>query len=273
MQNEQNPHNQTAENGGQAVYAVSATPARSRAIPILGMVAILVLPFAYLALHRSHSDTVGASEQRQPAADASDISALEAAVKNSPTPANQINLSLAYINANAPGRAVPVLNMVLASDPNSLIAWNNLCVAHTLLQEYVPAMDACNHALQIDPNYQLAKNNLKWAQDEKQKTVEVLAAREQTGTAERNSGFYLAEGIDFLHIGDNDQAIKAWQRALQQDPGNALAANNIGTAYMMKQQPATAVTWFQKAIALDPTLQLAKNNLAWANGELSKPAK
>jgi tetratricopeptide (TPR) repeat protein len=270
MQNEQAPQNQATETG---VQAVSPSTARSRAIAIVSMVVVLVLPFAYLALHRTHSDTVGATEQQPSPAAAPDIAALEAAARSNPTPANQINLSLAYINANAPGRAIPVLNTVIASDPKSSIAWNNLCVAHTLLQEYIPALDACNHALQIDPAYQLAKNNMKWAQDEKQKMVQTLSTQEQTAPADRNSSFYLAEGLNFLHVGDNDQAIKAWQQALQHDPRNALAANDIGTAYMLKQQPATAVTWFQKAIELDPALQLAKNNLAWANGELNKPAK
>jgi len=270
MQNEQDPRHLTTETG---VQVASAATARSRAIAILGMVVLLVLPLAYLALQRGHSDTVGASEQQPPAASAPNLATLEAAVRNNPTPTNRINLSQAYINANAPGRAVPVLQTLLASDPNNSIAWNNLCVAHTLLQEYMPAIDACNHALQIDPNYQLAKNNLKWTQQEKQKTVESLAAQEQTAPTDRNSSFYLAEGLTQLHLGDYDQAIKAWQIALQRDPSNALAANNIGTAYMMKQQPATAVTWFQKAIALDPSLQIAKNNLAWANGELNKPAK
>ena len=270
MHNEQDPQHQTIHTG---VQAVSATTARSRAIVIAGMVILLVLPFAYLALHGSHFDTVGASEQQPSAASTASVATLEAAARSNPTSANQINLSQAYINNNAPGRAVPVLQGLLASDPNNLIAWNNLCVAHTLLQEYIPAMDACNHALQIDPGYQLARNNLKWAQNERQKAVEALAAQEQTAPTDRNSGFYLAEGLSQLHLGDYDQAIKAWQIALQRDPNNALAANNIGTAYMMKQQPATAITWFQKAIALDPSLQIAKNNLAWANSELNKPAK
>ena len=175
MHNEQDPQHQTIHTG---VQAVSATTARSRAIVIAGMVILLVLPFAYLALHGSHFDTVGASEQQPSAASTASVATLEAAARSNPTSANQINLSQAYINNNAPGRAVPVLQGLLASDPNNLIAWNNLCVAHTLLQEYIPAMDACNHALQIDPGYQLARNNLKWAQNERQKAVEALAAQE-----------------------------------------------------------------------------------------------
>jgi tetratricopeptide (TPR) repeat protein len=95
----------------------------------------------------------------------------------------------------------------------------------------------------------------------------------QIAPALRNADSYLAEGLNYLHTGDYDQAIYAWQRVLSLDPANALAANNIGTAYMLKQQPSLAATWFQKAIALDPSQQIAKNNLAWARNELAKSSK
>ena len=76
-----------------------------------------------------------------------------------------------------------------------------------------------------------------------------------------------------LHAGEYDQAIQAWQRTLKIDPKSALAANNIGTAYMFKNEPATAISWFGKALALDPTLQIAKNNSAWARSEIAKQSK
>jgi len=98
-------------------------------------------------------------------------------------------------------------------------------------------------------------------------------AEQQTAPAARDAAFYINQGLSLLHLGENDQAIAAWQRALDLDAHNAVAANNIGTAYMLKQQPLTAIPWFEKAIAMDPSLQLAKNNLAWAHNELAKPAQ
>ena len=205
-----------------------------------------------------------------PAPAASGIASMEAAVKATSSIQDRINFSLAYINGNAPGSAVPVLQSVVADDPNNLIAWNNLCVAHTLLQEYKPALEECGRAVQIDPAYPLSRNNLKWTQDENDKALRALAAMEQGAPSTRDAKFFMDEGLQFLHTGSYDQAIRSWQRTLDLEPRNAIAANNIGTAYMFKKQPRTALQWFQRALSMDPALQLAKNNAAWANDEIAK---
>jgi protein O-mannosyl-transferase len=238
-----------------------------RTVAILAACAILALPVAYLALHKASSTPEAVSP---PAPAVSNIATLEAAVRANPTVDNRINLSQAYINGNDPVHAITVLQAVIAADPNNLIAWNNLCVAHVMQQDYRSALEECKRAVQIGPTFQLAANNLKWAQDENDKTLKALATMEQTPPAARDAKFYLAEGLDYLHVGNYDQAIKAWQSALGVDPKNALAANNIGDAYMLKKQPANALQWFQRSLTIDPSLQIAKNNAAWANDEISK---
>jgi len=243
-----------------------------RTATIVIVCVILALPIGYLVLHHVPSRSVFANTPAAPAP-AQIIATLESTAKASPTPANLLNLSLAYINANIPGRAIPILVSLVADDRNNAAAWNNLCVANTLQQDYKAAISDCDHALQIDPNLQLAKNNLKWAEDEKQKTIDSISAQEQAGTASRDAAFYLKEGLDYFHLGDYDQAIKAWQHTLELDPRDASAANNIGTAYMLKQQTSEAVVWFNKSLAIDPNLQLTKNNLAWAHDEQAKAAK
>jgi tetratricopeptide (TPR) repeat protein len=166
-----------------------------------------------------------------------------------------------------------VLNAVLAENSNNAIAWNNLCVAHTLQQDYATGIDDCHHALAAQPGFQLAQNNLKWASDERDATIKTITAQEQTDTSKRDAAFYLDEGMNFLHVGNYDEAVHAWRRALDMDPRNAAAANDIGIAIMFQKHPAAAIPWFQKAIALDPSLQLAKNNLAWARQQEAKAAK
>jgi tetratricopeptide (TPR) repeat protein len=198
-----------------------------------------------------------------------DIAVLEASARTAPTVENRLNLSVAYINANAPERAVPILLSVIAEDKNNDTAWNNLCVAHNLEKDYTDGVKACRQALDIDPHFQLAANNLKWAMDELKKDEQRLAATSRTSASEATSpsqasAIYLAQGLRQLNSGDYDAAIDSWQRILALDPSNALAANNIGTAYMFKKEPATALTWFQKAVKSDPTLQIARNNIAWA---------
>jgi superkiller protein 3 len=201
------------------------------------------------------------------------IASLEELARTNPTSENRITLSVAFIRANQPVSALPILNALVAEDPKNAVAWNNLCVAHNMLAEYPQAINACNKAIGIDPSFQLARNNLKWAQDEVAKAQQSVANAERSAPAARTSADYVAEGLNLMHIGNYDEAIKAWQRALAIDPHRALAANNIGAAYMSKGQPREALTWFQKALAIDPTLQVAKNNVAWASSELAKQGK
>jgi len=266
MSIEQTPTETTAPEAIAAPAADAAPVTKSgRATAIFTACVLLALPLAYVALHRS-----GSTPQAATAAAGPNIAALEEAVRTNPTAANRINLSQAYIQGNTPARAVPVLQDVIAADANNQIAWNNLCVAHTMQQDYKPALEECNRAVAINPAFQLARNNLKWTQDENDKTIQSLATMEQTAPSARDAKFYLSEGMQFLHVGNYDQAIQSWQRALQLDPQNSIAANNIGTSYMFEKQPKLGAQWFQKALDIDPAFQLAKNNLAWANGEVVK---
>jgi tetratricopeptide (TPR) repeat protein len=244
---------------------------KQRAVAIAVALAILAAPIGYLALHGSPR---GVSAMNAPPSSPSpSISQLEKAVSVSPTVENRINLSVAYINGNLPVRAIPILDSIVAEDGKNAIAWNDLCVAHTMQMDLNVAIEDCNTAIRIAPDFQLARNNLKWARDENQKAITAITAQEQLAPTSRSADSYLAEGLDDLHIGNYDQAIKAWQRALELNPKDALAANNIGSVYMTKKQPAIAISWFGKAIAMDPTLQIAKNNLAWARDELAKAGK
>jgi tetratricopeptide (TPR) repeat protein len=259
---EQEPHRKAAERRRVLRHAAIVVAACT----------LLSLPIVYLLVHRPPLVQAHVSNPVQ-VAPPQTAASLEELVRTSPNDENRINLSLAYIRENQPGRAIPVLDAVVAGNSNSAPAWNNLCVANTMQMALNDAIEECNRALRIAPDFQLARNNLKWAEDEKRKVIVAITAREQTPPGSRDAASYLAEGLDNLHIGSYDQSIKAWQRTLSLDPRNAAATNNIGIAYMLKKQPAVAIPWFEKAISLDPTMQLAKNNLAWAKDEEAKAGK
>jgi len=241
-------------------------------IAVLAAFVLLVLPIPYLTLRHKPANVVSAQNTVAQAAGPS-IAQMEVMVRGNPTEANRINLSQAYINGNQAERAVPLLLAIVGEDGNNAVAWNNLCVAHTLVMSYNLAIDDCNQALRVAPDFQLAKNNLKWAGDELKRVQVVIAQQEQVAPESRDAAFYLTEGLNFLHTGNYDQAIKAWQRTLQLNPKSAVAANNIGIAFMFKKQAAKAAPWFENALLIDPTMQLAMNNLAWAKDEINKAAK
>lgn len=185
-----------------------------------------------------------------------------------PSPANRLNLSAAYINSNRPGLAIQELEPLVKAQPTLARAWSNLCVAHTMQRDYRVAIENCHVALQLEPTFQLANNNLKWAVEEREKRIqELLLLQKQTPELSRTESYCMTAGVLQLQIGNYDDAITLWQKALGLNPQNTPAANNTGTAYMLKRQVEQAVPWFQRALILDPTSQLAKNNLAWAAAE------
>src|SRR5665213_1225932 len=227
-------------------------------------IAVIAASIALVATVRP----VGAAQMptnRTPATPtAESVETLEATVKSSPTPANRLSLSRAYINAGQPEHAILVLLSLVAEDKSNALAWNNLCVANILQQAYTAAVENCNRAIALEPNNQLARNNLRWAEDEQKKAISDLVGGQKAPPAARDAAFYVDKGLSQLNAGQPDAAIASWQHALELDPRNGIAANNIGDAYMVKKQPDTALQWFVKASFIDPTLQLAKNNIVWA---------
>jgi Flp pilus assembly protein TadD len=258
------PADNDAELAASTSSETTATPEGTSRGVRLGVAALLVaVPLVYLGIRTFSSQSGGSSAATNVEAAQTDLASLQSLAQESPTSSNRIKLSLAYINGGQPGQAIPVLNAVVAEDKTNAVAWNDLCVAHTLQKDYATAIDECNHALTLSPDFQLARNNLKWASDEKAKALGSNTVAEQA-TPAHDGAFYLAEGLNDLHAGDYDQAIVAWREMLKLEPKSAIAANNIGTAYMMKKHPDEAAAWFNKAIEFDPGMQLAKNNLAWA---------
>jgi protein O-mannosyl-transferase len=66
------------------------------------------------------------------------------------------------------------------------------------------------------------------------------------------------------------KSIDHLKKAIELDPANAIAYNNLGAAYIMLQQYQNGIDACNKALAIDPNFQLAKNNLKWGKDEKQK---
>jgi len=62
------------------------------------------------------------------------------------TDSNRMDLSVAYINANQPGRAIPLLQAAVATDPYNAAEWNNLCLANAMQKDYRTAIEEVGKA-------------------------------------------------------------------------------------------------------------------------------
>jgi tetratricopeptide (TPR) repeat protein len=77
-----------------------------------------------------------------------------------------INLSLSYYKLKQFENSAKAAEKAVEINPESAIAYNNVCAAQCALGNWQAAIAACNKALEIDPGFERAKNNLNWAESE-----------------------------------------------------------------------------------------------------------
>jgi len=76
-----------------------------------------------------------------------------------------------------------------------------------------------------------------------------------------NAWAYNNMGLCFYHKKEYDKAIEAYQKAIELDPNYARAYNNMGLCFYHKKEYDKAIEAYQKAIELDPNYAKAYNNM------------
>ncbi len=95
------------------------------------------------------------------------IGAAETAAKQSPTPENYLNLSLAYHQAKRFRDCIRAAEEAIKLRPDFPEAYNNIAAAHEDLGEWDAAIAAAREAVRLKPDFQLAKNNLAYSEQQK----------------------------------------------------------------------------------------------------------
>jgi protein O-mannosyl-transferase len=95
------------------------------------------------------------------------VGAAEAAAKQSPTPDNYLNLSLAYHQAKRFRDCIRAAEGAIKLRPDFPEAYNNIAAAHEDLGEWDAAIAAAREAVRLKPDFQLAKNNLAYSEQQK----------------------------------------------------------------------------------------------------------
>src|SRR2546425_734766 len=150
---------------------------------------------------------------------------------------------------------------VLAIDPQSSIAENNLGIVRADQKKRAEAIEHYQRALQIRPEYAQAHYNLGVALAQQGKPAEAIEHYRQAlrikpddALAHNNWGVVLAEQ------GRLAEAIEHFQVALRIKPDDALAHTNWGAALAQQGKLAEASDHYRQALQIEPDAVLAHNN-------------
>jgi len=80
-----------------------------------------------------------------------------------PTVGIYLNLGEVRYWQGALEESIAASRRAIEMDPDSAIAYNNLCAAHAAEGKWAEAIGECEKALALDPQYELATSNLAWA--------------------------------------------------------------------------------------------------------------
>ena len=121
----------------------------------------------------------------------------------------------------------------------------------------------------ITYNYALIQEKINKTEDAKRFYQEALTLNPEHVKSKINlSALYMAEGN-----ADVDKALKLLQEAYKTDSTDFSVNNNLGTAYMLKEDFATAEKYYKTALEIIPDDEDALLNLANAQVKGGKPAE
>lgn len=148
--------------------------------------------------------------------------------------------------------------------PTYLNAYLILGNCYNYTTEYDKSIEAFQHILKLDPNYELADVNLSATyrdagryygekKNDLARSVQYLqeAYRRNPTDYETLRLLGVASGIG----GDNQSAIMYFTKALEQQPENAFAWYDLGTAYMISGQREEADKRLARAKEIDPLVE------------------
>lgn len=179
---------------------------------------------------------------------------------------SNLQLSFEHYQAGRYKEAIAAAQAVLAVNPESPDAYNNMAISYLGLKMYDEGIRAAEQALRLRPDYQLARNNLAWIQQEKAKAMPAAPPAPPSPAAD-----LITASLQHAQAGRFKECIDTATQAVAKDPMSAVAFNNLGFCAGNLQQWDDAIKNLQEAVRLAPDFQLARNNLAWAQGERAKP--
>jgi tetratricopeptide (TPR) repeat protein len=151
---------------------------------------------------------------------------------------------------------------MLAINPQSFVAWNNLGSRRALAGKTDEAITLFQKSLQIRPDFALAHRHLGLAYMQLGRREEALAELQQAVRLAPYDGLaHYDLGVILVDMGRGQEAEREFGAAIRINPVFAEAHNNLGNLYQQQGDHLLAARHYRRALAISPTFATARVNL------------
>ncbi|GEM_PF-1095580 len=184
------------------------------------------------------------------------------------------------VETGRPAEAVRLLSFSLKIDRKNPYTYMYRGLAYYQLKNYRRAVRDFRKALRLDSTMAAVYANLSNAYSERGRYHKAIRIAQQgLRHAPRMPHLYNAVGVAHWHLGDIDQALQYFKKAVEVDSSYDMGYNNMAAAIYANQDIAAAhqrdllraVRYFRKSLTLNPQLALAHRNLGLMLSLLGKP--
>ncbi|MBE0433594.1 tetratricopeptide repeat protein [candidate division WOR-3 bacterium] len=164
-------------------------------------------------------------------------------------------LGIAYLMQGQTGTALECLERVLVQSSSEPLALNNIAVAQYTLGDVDKALEHFTKAVQAgnnDARYNLALHHLKKSEYEK-----ALALLDYEGV-----DAYFGRGLVYMEQGDDQKALDALKRVLQDAPHHAGAYYNLGFVATRLGRYEDSLAYIRKGMEIEPNYENVKYHLS-----------
>lgn len=164
--------------------------------------------------------------------------------------------------------AIVELKRAVELEPDMADAYTTLGVVYDSQNLLVKAIEYHRAALKINPNHVVAMNNLGQVYDRLGLTSAAAAMYDKSiQTDPEFAPGYDNMGMVLVRVGDAEKGIGMIRQAIElSDPRDARIAlyyNDLGMAYILTNDLATAKEYFDKALEIQPDNQSIRNNMEY----------
>ncbi len=219
-----------------------------------------------LILHRqpNHADALYhaamASLQLSLFSEAADLLVRSAAVAPQ-RPEVFCSLSMAMVQLKRFDDAVAAAQQALALNPDFPEAHNNLGVAFMSLQQWAQAIAAFRRAITFRPDLALTRYNIGICLARISQWTEALSQLSRAHDLDPRLPIdFFSLGANILEARMNDDAVKAFEITLKQNPNHPGAWNNLAVAYKNTGRVGEALQAFKRSMAAAPANTVPHSN-------------